>query len=166
MKKTKRTITFFALLFLVQISGIFAQDIEMDMFHGIKPRNIGPAGMSGRVTALEVDLNDMDNIYLGSAAGGIWKSENSGHTWETIFENEMAASIGAIALYQKNPNIIYVGTGEGNPRNSQNSGWGMDLKLKVIDIRKSPYVYSIGGVNLHYSYETSKKIQKLKFFKT
>lgn len=125
MKKTKRTITFFALLFLVQISGIFAQDIEMDMFHGIKPRNIGPAGMSGRVTALEVDLNDMDNIYLGSAAGGIWKSENSGHTWETIFENEMAASIGAIALYQKNPNIIYVGTGEGNPRNSQNSGWGM-----------------------------------------
>lgn len=106
------------------------QSIDMDLFHGMQPRNIGPAGMSGRVTAIEVVLNDPDVIYLGAAAGGIWKSENSGHTWSPIFENERAASIGAIAIYQKSPSIIYVGTGEGNPRNSQNSGRGM---YKTID---------------------------------
>ena len=107
-----------------------SQKVDMDLFHGITPRNIGPAGMSGRVTAIDVVLNDPDQIYIGAAAGGIWKSENAGHTWIPIFENEMTSSIGDIQIYQKNPNIIYVGTGEGNPRNSINSGWGM---YKSID---------------------------------
>ncbi|MEO1260250.1 MAG: hypothetical protein AAFZ15_15755 [Bacteroidota bacterium] len=107
-----------------------AQEVDMSIFHGLQPRNIGPAGMSGRVTAIDVVLNDPDVIYLGAAAGGVWKSENSGHTWTPIFEKEKAASIGAIAIYQKNPDIIYVGTGEGNPRNSMNSGYGM---FKTID---------------------------------
>lgn len=112
-------------VFITFASSIIAQPIDMDLFHGMQPRNIGPAGMSGRVTSIDVVLNDPDVIYIGAAAGGIWKSENSGHTWTPIFENEGAASIGAIAIYQKNPSIIYVGTGEGNPRNSQNSGRGM-----------------------------------------
>ena len=102
-----------------------AQKVDMSIFHGITPRNIGPAGMSGRVTSIDVELGDIDNILIGTAAGGVWKSENSGHTWKPIFENELAASIGAVSIYQANPSIIYVGTGEGNPRNSQNSGWGM-----------------------------------------
>ena len=102
----------------------------MSLFHGMEPRNIGPAGMSGRITSIDVNLSDPDQIFLGAAAGGIWKSENSGHTWEPIFDNELAASIGSIAIFQKNPSIIYVGTGEGNPRNSQNSGRGM---FKSID---------------------------------
>ena len=122
----------YPILILLTFSFVFlsAQKVDLSQVHGMAPRNIGPAGMSGRVTAIEVDLNDMDNIYLGTAAGGIFKSENSGHTFQPIFENELAASIGDIAIYPKNPNIIYVGTGEGNPRNSQNSGWGM---YKSID---------------------------------
>ncbi|MEL7121750.1 MAG: hypothetical protein AAFO07_20035 [Bacteroidota bacterium] len=107
-----------------------AQKVDMSLFHGLKPRNIGPAGMSGRITSIAVDLNDTDIFYLGTAAGGIWKTENAGHTFTPIFDNEIAASIGEIAIYQKNPNIIYVGSGEGNPRNSQNSGQGM---FKSID---------------------------------
>ncbi len=107
-----------------------AQPVDMSIFHGMKPRNIGPAGMSGRVTAIDVELRDDDNILIGTAAGGVWRSENAGHTWKPIFESELAASIGDIAIHQANPNIIYVGTGEGNPRNSQNSGWGM---FKSID---------------------------------
>ena len=102
----------------------------MSIFHGMSPRNIGPAGMSGRVTAIDVELSDTDNIYIGTAAGGVWKSENSGHTWAPIFDDALAASIGDVEIYQNNPDIIYVGTGEGNPRNSQNSGWGM---YKSID---------------------------------
>ncbi|MEM9328177.1 MAG: hypothetical protein AAGA85_21095, partial [Bacteroidota bacterium] len=115
----------FCLLILIARHGVLAQTVDMSIFHGMKPRNIGPAGMSGRVTAIDVVLDDIDDIYIGTAAGGVWKSENSGHTWTPIFEKELAASIGDIAIHQANPNIIYVGTGEGNPRNSQNSGWGM-----------------------------------------
>ena len=120
-----RTTLYFCVLFVLFASSLIAQPIDMDLFHGMQPRNIGPAGMSGRVTSIDVVLSDPDVIYIGAAAGGIWKSENSGHTWKPIFENERAASIGSIAIYQDNPSIIYVGTGEGNPRNSQNSGRGM-----------------------------------------
>ena len=121
------------LLFLLFISSLViahTQQIDMSIFEGISPRNIGPAGMSGRITSIDVELQDLDNIWIGTAAGGIWRSENNGHTWIPIFENEKAASIGAVTIYQKNPDIVYVGTGEGNPRNSQNSGWGM---YKTID---------------------------------
>ena len=106
-----------------------AQQFSMEQVNGMTPRNIGPAGMSGRVTTIEVNPRDMDEIYIGTAAGGIFKSENSGHTWNSIFDTPLAASIGAIALAPKNPNIVYVGTGEGNPRNSQNSGRGMFKSL-------------------------------------
>ncbi len=108
----------------------FCQKMDMSLFHGMQPRNIGPAGMSGRVTAIDVVLSDIDHIYIGAAAGGVWESKNNGHTWNPIFDNEKAASIGDIAIYQANPSIIYVGTGEGNPRNSQNSGRGM---FKTMD---------------------------------
>ena len=102
----------------------------MDVWHGLEPRSIGPAGASGRVTALDVVMSNPDHIYLGSAAGGLWKSENGGSTWEVVFDDGKSASIGSIAINQANPNIIWVGTGEGNPRNSMNNGAGM---YKTID---------------------------------
>lgn len=117
-------------IFIFLFGSLSAQQVDMSVFHGMEPRNIGPAGMSGRVTDIEVVLEDVDNIYIGTAAGGVWKSENAGHTWTPIFDEQLAASIGDVTIYQKNPNIIYVGSGEGNPRNSHNSGWGM---FKSID---------------------------------
>lgn len=102
-----------------------AQKLDESLFDNIKPRNIGPAGMSGRVTAIDVVLDNPDIMYIGAAAGGVWRTENGGHTWTPIFDHEKTSSIGDIAIYQENPNIIYVGTGEGNPRNSANSGVGM-----------------------------------------
>lgn len=111
---------------LVGISvSMLAQSLDASMFNNIKPRNIGPAGMSGRVTAIDVVKDNLDEIFIGAAAGGVWKSSNGGDTWAPIFENEKTSSIGDISIYQNNPDIIYVGTGEGNPRNSQNSGVGM-----------------------------------------
>jgi photosystem II stability/assembly factor-like uncharacterized protein len=122
-------------LFLLLLAGLMvwtlpAQEIDMSLFKDMTPRNIGPAGMSGRVTSIAVVERDMDKIYIGTAAGGVWMSDNAGHTWTPIFDDAKAASIGDIAIYQRNPNIMYVGTGEGNPRNSQNSGRGM---FKSID---------------------------------
>ena len=91
----------------------------------MQPRNIGPAGMSGRITCIAVHPNQPSTIYAGSASGGLWISKNNGQTWSPIFENEAVASVGAVAIDPNHPDIIYVGTGEGNPRNSQTSGYGI-----------------------------------------
>jgi hypothetical protein len=92
---------------------------------GLSVRNIGPAGMSGRVTCITVHPQIPTTIYAGSASGGLWVSANNGQSWSPLFQNEKVASIGAIAIDPTHPDIIYVGTGEGNPRNSQTSGYGL-----------------------------------------
>lgn len=118
----------FFLLFLV--SGIMlGQKIDPERLKGLKIRNIGPAGMSGRVTTIDVDLSDTDIIYAGTASGGIWKSTSGGIDWSPIFDEEATASIGALAINQNNPSEIWAGTGEGNPRNSHNSGGGIYKSL-------------------------------------
>ncbi|MEO9850470.1 hypothetical protein [Reichenbachiella sp.] len=96
---------------------------------GMKMRSIGPAGMSGRVTAIDAVQDNPDIIYVGTASGGLWKSEGGGVSWKPIFEKEKVSSIGALAIDQSNPDIIWVGTGEGNPRNSATSGAGVYKSL-------------------------------------
>ena len=112
-------------LFLLFTSFIFSQDFSVELLKDISPRNIGPAGMSGRVTSIDVVLNNTDIIYAGTASGGLWKSESGGIKWTPIFDNELTASIGAVKVLQSNPSVIWVGTGEGNPRNSLNGGFGI-----------------------------------------
>ena len=111
-----------------------AQSIDLKQFKDIKIRNIGPAGMSGRVTAIDVDLSDPEIIYAGAASGGVWKSTDGGIQWKPIFDEQSTLSIGAIKINQRNPSVIWVGTGEGNPRNSHNSGGGI---YKSLDGGKS-----------------------------
>ncbi len=120
----------FLLLFLLGLAPLGAQKLDLKRLEGLKIRSIGPAGMSGRVTAIDVLLNDPEVIYVGTASGGMWRSRSGGVTWEPIFDEAPVASIGAIAVNQKNPDEIWVGTGEGNPRNTQNSGLGL---YKTID---------------------------------
>ncbi len=97
-------------------------------------RNIGPAGMSGRITAIKVAPHNEQIIYAGSASGGLWRSENGGTSWQSLFDNEQVSSVGALALDPQNPDVIWLGTGEGNPRNSLTSGSGL---YKSIDGGKS-----------------------------
>lgn len=111
-----------------------AQDFRPADFKDLRARSIGPAGMSGRVTAFDVVIAEPDIIYVGTATGGVWKSENGGISYSPIFEKEKAASIGSIAINQKNPSEIWVGTGEGNPRNSLSQGFGV---YKSIDAGKT-----------------------------
>ncbi len=94
----------------------FAQQLDMEKLKGMKARSIGPGGMSGRVTAIDVVTSNPDIMYVGTASGGLWKSTSAGIKWEPIFDNEVTASIGAVAIQQSNPSVIWVGTGEGNPR--------------------------------------------------
>ncbi|MBT3244303.1 MAG: hypothetical protein HN352_14230 [Bacteroidetes bacterium] len=102
----------------------------MDKFPALSPRSIGPSGMSGRVTAIDVIESEPNTIFIGSASGGIWKTETGGLEWTPIFDDQAVASIGSLCIYQANPDIIWAGTGEGNPRNSLNSGYGI---YKSID---------------------------------
>lgn len=111
-----------------------AQRINLEQFKDLKPRNIGPAGMSGRITTIDVVLSNPNIIYLGSASGGVWKTENSGNTWTPVFDDEPTQNIGTVAIQQSNPNIVWVGTGEGNPRNSVNIGEGI---FKSLDAGKT-----------------------------
>lgn len=104
-------------LFLTHGS-LSAQDLTGDL----RWRNIGPANMAGRVTDIEAVESDFSRVLVASASGGVWKSDNAGTTWEAIFEDYGTGNIGDIALFQPNPDIIWVGTGESCTRNSV--GWG------------------------------------------
>ena len=123
----------FTLLLLFCITA-FSQEFSMDLVKNMKPRNIGPGGMSGRVTAIDAVHANPDIMYVGTASGGLWKSTSGGIKWEPIFEKEVTASVGAVAIQQSNPSVIWVGTGEGNPRNSLNGGYGI---YKSLDAGKS-----------------------------
>ncbi len=96
-----------------------------DPLENMKFRNLGPAVGGGRVTAV-VGIPGKPNVYYaGAAAGGVWVTQDGGVSWKPIFEKESTASIGAIALAPSNPNLIWVGTGEKNPRNDVVTGKGV-----------------------------------------
>lgn len=119
---------FFLMVLLVPFFMI-GQKLDMSLVKNMEPRNIGPAGMSGRITSIDVVTSNPDIIYAGSASGGLWKSTSGGVNWKPLFDNEETASIGAVAIQQSNPSVIWVGTGEGNPRNSLNGGFGIYKSL-------------------------------------
>src|SRR5262245_28952833 len=90
----------------------------------MEARQIGPAVMGGRITAIDVVTKDPRTIYIGSAGGGIWKSTTGGTLFKSIFD-KYNQSVGAIAIDQSNPDIIWCGTGESNMRNSVSIGSGL-----------------------------------------
>ena len=139
----------FSILFLFVTSLLFSQEFSMDLVKNMKPRNIGPGGMSGRVTAIDVVQSNPDIMYVGTASGGIWKSTSGGIKWKPIFEKEVTASIGALAIQQSNPSVVWAGTGEGNPRNSLNGGYGIFKSLdggktwKSMGLEKTRHIHRV-----------------------
>ena len=102
-----------------------ARRVDPRLLQGLSWRSIGPAHFSGRVTDIAGVPGDPNIIYVAFASAGLFKSANGGITFESIFNDAGTLSIGAIALSPKNPDLIYVGTGEGNPRNSVSFGDGL-----------------------------------------
>ena len=88
-------------------------------------RSIGPANMSGRITALAVNESDPCMWWAASASGGLLKTVNNGVTFEHQFDDQATVSIGDVAVSQSDPRIVWVGTGESNPRNSVSWGNGV-----------------------------------------
>ncbi len=99
--------------------------LDPDLLAGLRVRSIGPAGMSGRMTAIDAVASDPSVVWVGTASGGVWKSVDGGVAWQPVFDDQPVASIGAIAIDQAHPDVVWVGTGEGNPRNSVSVGNGI-----------------------------------------
>ena len=86
-------------------------------------RHIGPASFGGRIDDIEAVSGNPSIIFVGTASGGVFKSVNKGITWKPVFDRDATAlSIGDIAIAPSDPNLVWVGTGESN--NRQSSSWG------------------------------------------
>ncbi|HJP90807.1 MAG TPA: hypothetical protein VJ875_02560 [Pyrinomonadaceae bacterium] len=96
-----------------------------EAFSRLEYRSIGPAIMGGRVADVEGVPGDPNVVYVASASGGLWKTTNGGVTWKPIFERQGTISIGDVALAPSNPEVVWVGTGESNVRNSVSFGDGV-----------------------------------------
>ncbi len=91
----------------------------------IKLRNLGPAIAGGRITSVRGIPGQPLVYYVGSAAGGVWKTTNGGNSWKNVFAHGDTASVGAITLAPSNPSLVWVGTGEANPRDDMIDGGGV-----------------------------------------
>ena len=88
-------------------------------------REIGPASGGGRVAGVAGSATDPKLYYVGAAGGGVWKSANSGQTWSPVFDDQDVAAIGAVTIDPTDNDTVWVGTGEGNPRNDVSYGNGV-----------------------------------------
>ena len=95
------------------------------LLRGFQFRSIGPATMMGRVDDIQGSEKDPMIVYVGFATSGLWKSSDGGNHWQSLFDNMPNESIGAIGIAPSDPNIVYVGTGEANNRQSSSIGDGM-----------------------------------------
>jgi photosystem II stability/assembly factor-like uncharacterized protein len=91
-------------------------------FDALHFRPIGPAAMSGRIADLAVFEGNPSVFYVGTAHGGVWKTVNGGTTFEAQFQDQGLMSIGDVTVSQSNPDLLWVGTGESN--NRQSTSWG------------------------------------------
>jgi photosystem II stability/assembly factor-like uncharacterized protein len=120
----KIRISFLLVALLFSVSGFSQVKFNSNIFGDLTARQIGPAVMSGRITAIDGVNKEPNIIYVGSASGGLWKSLTGGTLFKPIFD-KYCQSIGAIAIDQNKPDIIWVGTGESNMRNSVSVGTGL-----------------------------------------
>jgi photosystem II stability/assembly factor-like uncharacterized protein len=98
--------------------------VDSNTFGGLEARAIGPATMSGRISALDAVAKDPLTIYVGAASGGVWKSTDGGLAFKPVFD-EHSQSIGAITIDPTDPKTVWVGTGESWVRNSVSVGDGV-----------------------------------------
>ena len=113
-----------AMLFSPALNAQSETTVNSNTFGEIRARHIGPATMSGRISAIDAVQEDPRIIWVGSASGGVWKSINGGVQFKPVFD-EFTQSIGAISIVQSDYNTVYVGTGESKVRNSVSVGSGM-----------------------------------------
>ena len=128
------------------------QPNPIDKLKSLDLREIGPAVMGGRIDDFAVVESNPNTVFVGVAAGGVWKTTNNGTTWTPVFDKEAVSTIGDIAIAPSDPSIVWVGTGE--PNNRQSSSWG-DGAYKSLDGGKTwqrmglAATHHIGRVVIH-----------------
>ncbi len=122
------------LMLLWAVCAAGAAQGQTDIASAIRAREIGPTAFGGRIVDIETAADNPFHIFVASASGGLWMTENNGTTWQCIFDREGTVSIGDIAVDPRDPTIIWVGTGEAN--NQRSSLWG-DGVYKSTDGGKS-----------------------------
>ena len=117
---------FFVICFVIFLTVVSFADQENyeSLLEALKIRNIGPAIMGGRVVDFAVVENNTSIIYAAIGPSGVWKSENNGITWFPVFDREASVAVGAVAVSQSTPDIVWVGSGEATARNSVGIGDG------------------------------------------
>jgi photosystem II stability/assembly factor-like uncharacterized protein len=150
-----RTLLVAALGFFVAFNhAALAQDSSglAQALRTLKPRSIGPANMSGRIVDVAIYEKEPRIQYIASATGGLWRTTNHGVTFTPVFERDTTISLGAVAVNQANADIVWIGSGEGNARNSVS--WG-DGVYRSIDGGKNwqhvglTETHHIGRIVLH-----------------
>jgi photosystem II stability/assembly factor-like uncharacterized protein len=101
-----------------------AQQYDQKLFSEMRWRCIGPF-RGGRTVAITGVPHQPNLFYIAAVNGGVWKTTDTGHTWEPIFDSQDTGSVGAIAVAPSDPNIIYVGSGEGLQRPDLATGNGV-----------------------------------------
>jgi photosystem II stability/assembly factor-like uncharacterized protein len=130
MSPTMRTVLLPAAIVLAASAAVAsdaAPKLDQGIISGMGIRNIGSAAMSGRITSVAA-AHRMDGelvLYVGAASGGVWKSTDGGTTFAPKFDKQPVQSIGAIAVDQRNPDVVWVGTGEAWTRNTVSIGDGV-----------------------------------------
>ena len=123
-----RRLASFLALFLLSCTTVVAAEssikIDSATFGGLRARAIGPAVMSGRIAAIDASATNPVTVWVGSASGGVWKSDNSGTTFEPVFDDH-TQSIGAVTVDPSDPETVWIGTGETWVRNSVSVGDGV-----------------------------------------
>jgi photosystem II stability/assembly factor-like uncharacterized protein len=99
--------------------------VQESLLTNLRARQLGPTTMGGRISDLAVYEKEPRIFFMATAAGGLWKTENGGITTEVIFDRESTSALGAVAVQQNDPNVIWVGTGEASSRNSVSWGDGV-----------------------------------------
>jgi photosystem II stability/assembly factor-like uncharacterized protein len=105
-------------------------------------RAVGPASSGGRIAAVAGSASNPNLYYVGTAGGGVWKTINGGQTWQAVFGDQHVSAIGAVAIDPNNNQIVFVGTGETNPRNDVSYGDGL---YKTTDGGKTWTNVGLGG---------------------
>ncbi len=123
MKTTSFIVTIFAAAAALAQAPV---KVDSETISGLGARNIGSAAMSGRIAAIDaVWEGPRLTVYIGSASGGVWKSQNGGTTYKPVFDKQPVQSIGAVTIDPKNPKVVWVGSGEAWTRNSASIGDGV-----------------------------------------
>jgi photosystem II stability/assembly factor-like uncharacterized protein len=124
VKRIRQRLAWVFAISVVFAAAVSAQQIDPKTYGGMKWRLIGPF-RGGRVITIAGVPSQPNTYYFGAVGGGVWKTSDGGNSWDPLFEKQAVSSIGAIAVSDSDPNVIYAGSGEACIRGNISYGDGV-----------------------------------------